>query len=314
MTDSDVEDNYIIVSPARNESRYMRHTLDSVCAQTVLPKVWVIVDDGSSDDTPLILNEYAEKFDWIKIITRDDRGHRSVGPGVISAFYAGLDTINYQNFTFLCKLDLDLDLPHKYFEELMHRCSNNLRIGSCSGKAYMKKGGELLSENISDEMSVGASKFMRVKCFDEIGGFVNAVMWDGIDCHLARMKGWQVISWDDPNLNFVHLRPMGSSDRGIIKGRIRHGRGQHFMGGSLLYSFAAAIYRIPHPPIIVGGLMSFWGHLYSMVTGAPQYDNPEFRRFLRNFQRRALFMGKKRATKLVEEEKKRYWEDQHQTT
>jgi hypothetical protein len=36
-------------------------------------------------------------------------------------------------------------------------------------------------------MSVGMTKFYRVSCFKEIGGFVRQVMWDGIDCHRVRM-------------------------------------------------------------------------------------------------------------------------------
>lgn len=56
---------YLLLSPCRNEADYMRRTLDSVVAQTQKPTLWVIVDDGSSDETPAILAEYAAKHDWI---------------------------------------------------------------------------------------------------------------------------------------------------------------------------------------------------------------------------------------------------------
>src|ERR1022692_5271741 len=99
----------------------MRQTLDSVIAQTVRPKVWVIVDDGSTDESPAILADYAAQRDWIRIVTRQDRGMRAVGPGVIEAFYAGYDTVDPDDYEFVCKLDLDLILPAGYFEELMKR-------------------------------------------------------------------------------------------------------------------------------------------------------------------------------------------------
>ena len=112
------ERGYLLVSPCRNEAKLMRQTLDSVLEQTVLPAKWVIVDDGSTDETPDILAEYADKHDWITIVTVHDRGERSLGPGVVAAFYAGLDTVDLDDFDYLCKLDLDLRLPPRYFEIL----------------------------------------------------------------------------------------------------------------------------------------------------------------------------------------------------
>ena len=81
--------NYVLISPCRNEADYMRQTLDTVIAQSIRPARWVIVNDGSTDETPQILAEYAKQHDWIQIVTRADRGRRAVGPGVIEAFYAG---------------------------------------------------------------------------------------------------------------------------------------------------------------------------------------------------------------------------------
>src|SRR5499426_2565113 len=86
--------SYLIVSPCRDEAQYMRQTLDSIVAQSVLPAAWVIVDDGSTDRSPEILAEYAARHPFIKIVTRKDRGRRAVGPGVIEAFYAGLESVD----------------------------------------------------------------------------------------------------------------------------------------------------------------------------------------------------------------------------
>ena len=59
-----------------------------------------------------------------------------VGPGVIEAFYAGLDQVRLEDFDYLCKLDLDLDLPVRYFEGLMQRMESDPRIGTTSGKPW----------------------------------------------------------------------------------------------------------------------------------------------------------------------------------
>lgn len=285
----------MLISPCRNEADYMRQTLDTVIGQSIRPAKWVIVDDGSTDATPVILAEYAAQHDWIKIVTRIDRGRRAVGPGVIEAFYAGYDTINPDDYDYLCKLDLDLRLPPRYFEILMDRMEANLRIATCSGKAYIEKGSALVNERHGDEASIGASKFYRVSCFKTLGGFVREVMWDGIDGHRCRMKGWIACSWDEPELRFVHLRPQGSSQQSIYTGRMRHGFGQYFMGTGFFFMAASALYRITEKPYVLGSLAMLWGWIKSAIQRKPRYEDAEFRKFLRRYQRRALLLGKKRA-------------------
>ena len=288
-------DRYVLISPCRNEAAYMRQTLDTVIAQSIRPAKWVIVDDGSTDETPQILAECARLHDWIKIVTRTDRGRRAVGPGVIEAFYAGYETINPDDYNYLCKLDLDLRLPPRYFEILMERMKANPRIATCSGKAYIEADGHLVDERHGDETSLGMTKFYRVSCFKAIGGFVREVMWDGIDCHCCRMKGWIACSWDEPELRFVHLRPMGSSQQSIYTGRMRHGYGQYFMGTGLLFMVASAIYRVNEKPYVLGSLAILWGWIKSALQGKPRYGDLEFRRFLRRYQMRALLIGKRKA-------------------
>jgi glycosyltransferase involved in cell wall biosynthesis len=254
------------------------------------------VDDGSTDETPHILAEYAARHDWIEIVTRRDRGKREVGPGVIDAFYAGYETVNPDDYEYLCKLDLDLHLPPRYFEILMQRMAVNPRLGTCSGKAYFEEtSGQLVDEGVGDEISLGASKFYRVACFREIGGFVREVMWDGIDCHRCRMKGWIACSWDEPELRFIHLRPMGSSQHSIYTGRMRHGFGQYFMGTGLLFMAASALSRINRKPYVLGSLAMLWGWIRSALARNRRYEDEEFRTFLRSYQRRALRVGKQRA-------------------
>ena len=279
----------------------MRRTLDSVLGQSVPPARWVIVDDGSTDGTSQILADYAARYPIIQVVSKPDRGHRAVGPGVIEAFYHGLDQVEMAAYPYLCKLDLDLDLPPRYFEILMERMEDNPRIGSCSGKPWFRSAsGSWISEKCGDEMSVGMTKFYRRTCFEQIGGFVREVMWDAIDCHKARQMGWVVVSWNDEELRFEHLRPMGSSQKSVFTGRRRHGFGQYYMGSDPAYFIATGLYRMAHPPYILGGLATIQGYLGALLRGDKQHEDAELRRFIRDYQRRALKVGKSRAVAEIE--------------
>lgn len=294
---------YVLISPCRDEAQYMRRTLDSIASQTVQPTLWVVVDDGSTDQTPEILAAYAERLPYLKVVTRADRGRRAVGPGVIEAFYAGLEVVDLDQFDYLCKLDLDLDLPRRYFEILIQRMEADPRLGTFSGKPWVTLGGRLVPEPAGNEMSVGMTKFFRTSCFRQIGGFVREVMWDGIDCHRARLLGWRAGSSDeDPDLRFAHLRPMGSSQVGIRTGRQRHGFGQWFMGTGPLYILASSVFRMAHPPYFTGGFLIFWGYVKAWREKVPRYGDTRFRRYLQRHQRLMLTRGKRAATALIEQE------------
>src|SRR5262249_38358345 len=148
-----------------------------------------------------------------------------------------------------------------------------------------------ISEKIGDENSVGATKFYRTACFKEIGGFVHYLMWDGIDGHRCRMLGWIAASWDDPELRFEHLRPMGTSDKNWWTGRVRHGVGQYYIGTTFPYMLASALYRMTRPPLIVGGVGMLWGYMKSAFGHGPRYSDVDFRKFVRRYQWTCLFKG-----------------------
>src|SRR5256714_12997246 len=92
---------YCLITPCRDEAKFARRTLDSIANQTVPPALWVIVDDGSRDETPQILEEYAAKLPCIRIIRRKDRGDRKLGGGVIEAFDEGYASINPDDFDYV---------------------------------------------------------------------------------------------------------------------------------------------------------------------------------------------------------------------
>lgn len=284
---------YLIVTPCRNEEQYLPVTIETVAAQTIQPACWVIVDDGSTDRTPEILREASEKHPFIKVVQRQDRGERAVGPGVIQAFNDGLDSVDLNDFDYLCKLDADLGLTPNYFESLITRMEKDPLLGNFSGKTYIKPSGDKwVIERMGDENAIGASKFYRRQCYQDMGGFVPQASWDGIDGHRCRMKGWIAGSADEPELMIKHYRPQGSSQKGIWTGRKRWGRGKYYMGSSPLYVLAVSAYRSIEYPFLVGGIGILTGYVQAMLTRAPRYGDQEYLRFFRKYEMQSLIRGK----------------------
>jgi len=278
------QDSILIISPVKDEAAYLVRTIAAVVAQTHRPTRWIIVDDGSTDCTGEIADAAAREYPWITVLHRAKGQKRRVGPGVVEAFYAGVAEVNLADFDFVCKLDGDLDFAPDYFATLMQRFSENPRLGTISGKCFVPANGELVAERTGDGFSHGVAKLYRRECFEEIGGFVHEVMWDGIDCHRCRMFGWEAVSDTDPALRITHLRQMGSSYKSVYHGRLRWGRGQFFMGTHPIYLLGIAFYRMAERPWIVGGLCIMSGYIAAWITGHRRYGDREFRSHLHAWQ------------------------------
>ena len=92
---------YIIISPARNEQRYIEKTIRSVILQTIRPFEWIIVNDGSTDNTEDIIKRYSQNHPWIQLINKPDRGFRKLGGGVIEAFNTGYNLMKDIDYDFI---------------------------------------------------------------------------------------------------------------------------------------------------------------------------------------------------------------------
>jgi poly-beta-1,6-N-acetyl-D-glucosamine synthase len=295
---------YVLVSPCKDEAKYLEKTLRSIAAQTVKPVRWVIVDDGSRDASMAIVARYQAEMPFIKVVTRAS-GARAVGAGVIQAFNDGLAAVDVPH-DFICKFDVDLELPPRYFELMLARMAADPRLGTVSGKPwYRNRAGRLVPELCGDETSVGMIKFYRRACFEAIGGFVSENGWDMFDGHQARWMGWRAESRDDPETRFLHLRAMGSSQRSLAHGRARHGEAQWRIGTHPLFFAAAAVNRITEPPAVTGALWFTWGYLRAALAGTPRLGDAAFTRFLRRYQLRALRIGKRTAAEQAYQERAR---------
>jgi biofilm PGA synthesis N-glycosyltransferase PgaC len=273
----------VVISPCRDEEATLGRTIACVRAQTRPPDRWVVVDDGSRDRTPDILARAAAEIPYLRVVQRPDRGFRKLGGGVIDSFYTGLDSVDIP-YDFVAKMDVDLEFSPRYFDRILDYFDRDPRLAGASGKVYRRDGNRLIEEFMIDEMVAGQFKLYRREAFERIGGFVRAVMWDGIDFHRARMEGYRTASLEDPELRIVHLRLMGSSDSNVYRGRLRWGRGQWFMGSTFPYTLASGIFRMREEPRGIGGLLVIAGYVMAALRREARYDDPAFRRELRRWQ------------------------------
>ena len=119
----------IIITPVRDEEEYIKLTIESVLAQTLLPFKWVIVDDGSTDNTGKIIQSYLDMVPFLEYVRVDDRGYRKPGQGVVQAFYAGSKKIEHLDYDVIAKMDGDLQFERETFQTIAKRFLDEPKFG-----------------------------------------------------------------------------------------------------------------------------------------------------------------------------------------
>ncbi|RZJ70068.1 glycosyltransferase family A protein [Flavobacterium sp.] len=200
---------YSIVIPAYNEQKFIALTLDSLAAQTILPKQVIVVNDNSTDSTAQIVSGFASRFDWIKLVNTTSEAVHLPGSKVIRAFEKGFAVAD-KDFDVIVKADADLIFPENYFETILAKFQSDEKIGMAGGFAYIEKNGEWILENLTDKDHIrGAFKAYRKACFEQIGGLKPAMGWDTVDELLCKFYDWKVVTLAE--LRVKHLKPTGST-------------------------------------------------------------------------------------------------------
>lgn len=273
---------FIIVIPAYNEEELIGQTIRSILQQSQLPKQLIVVNDGSTDRTEEIVQEFVDQYDWIKLVNNDKKEGHAPGAKVIKAFYLGFNTIDIP-YDYIVKLDADLELPDNYFASISKMFENNPKLGIAGGTIVIEKNGDWVYENFSDEDHVkGAYKSYRRACFEAIGGPKLSVGWDTADELVARFLGWEVAT--NTSLQIKHFREMGT-ETGFVKVREKVGYGMYRLRYGFWITLISAIKAgYLNKPYVLTGLAVLYGFFKAFFRRDEFIVTKEEGAFIRKFR------------------------------
>lgn len=229
---------YYVIIPAHNEEKYLSDTLISVTKQTLTPKLVIVVNDNSTDNTENILDKFIAAHPFIKKVNTSSSTVHMPGSKVINAFNKGLEQLD-DEYDFLVKLDADIILPTDYFERIAQKFKADPDIGIAGGFAYeLDSQGQWKLNHPMDKNHVrGAFKAYSKSCFQAIGGLRNAMGWDTVDELLAQFHGFKILT--DTELHLKHLRPLGQAYN--KKAKLLQGKAMYSMRYGFWISLIASI-------------------------------------------------------------------------
>ncbi len=278
--------NYVLVTPARNEEEFIEGAIRSVISQSVLPKKWVIVSDGSTDRTDEIARGYAKAYDFIDFTRMPEHRDRHFAAKV-SCFNAGYKLLSGVPCDVVGNLDADITFEPDYFEFLLARFAENPELG-VGGTPFVEDGGQYDYRFTNIDHVSGACQLFRRECFEDIGGY-KPIRGGGIDwvaVTTARMLGWQTRTFVEKVC--FHHRKIGSGTSSALLTHFKQGQKDYNFGSHPLWQLFRASYQLARKPYGIRGLLMLSGYVWSSVRGVERPISADLIRFIRSEQLRRL--------------------------
>jgi biofilm PGA synthesis N-glycosyltransferase PgaC len=289
---------YVIITPARNEEKFIELTLKSMAAQSYPPLRWVIVSDGSTDRTDEVVRNYSDRYRWIELVRMPERQERHFA-GKVHAFNAGYDRVKPLEFDVVGNLDADVSFEPEHFEFLLEKMQENQKLGIAG--APFREGTFQYDYRFSNIENVwGGCQLFRRECYEAIGGYLplKGGCIDHVAVLSARMRGWKTRTFTERVC--LHHRQMGTAMQGVLKARFKIGVKDYTVGNHPLWELARTVYQMKYHPFLIGGLALGSGYVWSLVRRAQMPLSADLVAFVRREQMNRLkkiFKGKKRATR-----------------
>jgi glycosyltransferase involved in cell wall biosynthesis len=280
---------YVLATAAYNEGGFIENTIRSVISQEVRPVKWVIVSDGSTDDTDEIIKRYAAQYNFIQLyrITED---HPRNFAAQVNAINAGMVQLRYIDYEFIGNMDADVTMDPHYFKSLLEKFKHDPKLGLGGGMIYEQDvDGKFKGRKTNSRISVAhACQLFRKDCFASVGGQYIPLPYGGPDTYAettARMKGWHVESFED--IIMFHHRPTGSAG-GLLKSCFRQGKMDYSLGALPLFEVLKLASRVWVKPYVLGSMARFAGFVHSYSQKEKRAVPSEFMSYLRKEQRHRL--------------------------
>ncbi len=276
---------YAVVTPARNEERNLGRLGAALIGQSVPPTEWVVVDDGSTDSTPQILDALAASKGWVRPLKRPaaDRSDRLADgrrkARDLDGFLHGARSLS-EPADVVVKVDADVDFDGDFFEKLIGRFAADETLGIASGTCYEQEDGTWVRRTKAEGSVWGATRAYRAECLEDVIAMEPCMGWDGLDEIRAQLRGMQTRTFVD--LPFRHHRPEGGRELSTLHQGEALGRASWYMGYRPSYLALRTLYRARREP---AALAMLWGYAAAAARRAPRCPDERLVSELRERQR-----------------------------
>ena len=269
----------MIVTPARDESVSLRRLAASLIAQTSRPAAWIVVENGSTDDTAEVVRTLAAEHDWVRLLSIEPASRPVRGYASARAFNRGVASLDV-HADLIMNADADVSFEAEYFAKLGAEFEARPRLGIASGLCYELEDDVWKAVHVTPPKIRGGAFTFRGDCLAELSPIEERHGWDGIDIMRAQLRGWETEMV--PGISYFHHRATGERDASRLRAWVEEGALCHYMWYRPSYLAMRATYRLAaERDFAAAGLV--WGYARHMRHD-PRQPEPGFARLVRTDQ------------------------------
>ncbi len=201
-----------ILMPVFNAQGYLRLALESVLAQTLPYFEVVVIDDGSTDESPTILRELAGRDSRMRVWRQDNQG-------IVAALNTGLGLARGE---YVARMDADdIAVPQRLERQMAYMSARSDCVAVGSQVIFIDRDGDEIGPKpdlkeshaeIDAALMAGAwpmvhpAVMMRTAVVRGIGGYRDFKTWEDHDLFLRLAEAGQLVNLKEPLLRYrLHL-------------------------------------------------------------------------------------------------------------
>ncbi|MGP8153999.1 MAG: glycosyltransferase [Smithella sp.] len=280
-----IKNNYVLITAARNEEKYIENTIKTIISQTVLPVKWMIVSDGSTDRTEEIVSQYVAQYNFITLVHKTANTNVQVDfASKVHAIMIGYKMLAGTDYDFIGILDGDVTFDSFYYENILNKFAENSKLGIAGGIILDQYDDHYIRRSPSNSNYVsGCIQLFHRACYEEIGGLlpIKEGGEDTIAAITAQMKGWVVEAFEELK---VYHHKLSKTTRGKLKEAFRAGRMFYALGSHPLFEIFKCIKSLTTKPYLLFAMTRMCGYLLPFFKKQRRPVTEEFIQFLRKEQ------------------------------
>ncbi len=238
--------NYILVTAIKNEEKNIESLILSILNQTIKPSLWLIINDGSIDNSKEIIMHYANHINFIflhnlggEVRDLTWRYHKIMQYGFNLSIKICAE--NNISWNYIGVLDGDIVISsNNYFEYLIHKFIENPKYGVLSGKLLSWNGSEFILEYRKKNKPTGAARLINREVLEKINGYPYIPTADGIILIKSELAGYENFWFEEIIAKQSRLTNSITNNIKLYKEK---GFIFHYLGYSILYVLLYSIFK-----------------------------------------------------------------------